>query len=297
MRVFFIFLFVFRLACCQQPQSFSDPPVFLGAHLPAAVGTDFESRLALGVKKSYLFEESMLQQQLYFETPTKSDRWGWGVQSYFEQASFDKYQKLGAVLSYRIPLNTRTNLYLGSQLNAKSLFWQAQRIRNIETPDPLLVNETVYWVTFDTSLLVRVRDYYGGFSLSNWNLSNARKAYTVDSKLLRYKVLLGGVFESLPKHKLHGIVGMEKEASEYSYWTRIQWEAPSGILLGVDVRIPFQWQGQFAFPLSDHWKLGFYYGRYSNRLNQRFLGVNIQYGWSPNFANDRPVESLDYEID
>ena len=34
-----------------------------------------------------------------------------------------------------------------------------------------------------------------------------------------------------------------------------------------------------------------------NRLNQRFLGVNIQYGWSPNFANDRPVESLDYEID
>jgi hypothetical protein len=92
-------------------------------------------------------------------------------------------------------------------------------------------------------------------------------------------------------------VGMEKEASEYSYWTRIQWEAPSGILLGVDVRIPFQWQGQFAFPLSDHWKLGFYYGRYSNRLNQRFLGVNIQYGWSPNFANDRPVESLDYEID
>ena len=70
-----------------------------------------------------------------------------------------------------------------------------------------------------------------------------------------------------------------------------------GFCWGVDVRIPFQWQGQFAFPMTDHWKLGFYYGRYSNRLNQRFLGVNIQCGWSPNFANDRPVESLDYEID
>jgi hypothetical protein len=105
-----------RLSTIELDRSFTAP-------IPVAVETDFESRLALGVKKSCLFEESMLQQQLYFETPTKSDRWGWGVQSYFKQASFEKYQKLGAVLSYRIPLNTRTNLYLGSQLNAKSLFW------------------------------------------------------------------------------------------------------------------------------------------------------------------------------
>ena len=54
-----------RLSTIERDRSFTAP-------IPVAVETDFESRLALGVKKSCLFEESMLQQQLYFETPTKS---------------------------------------------------------------------------------------------------------------------------------------------------------------------------------------------------------------------------------
>ncbi|MGB0657196.1 MAG: hypothetical protein ACPGLR_05245, partial [Flavobacteriaceae bacterium] len=62
-----------------------------------------------------------------------------------------------------------------------------------------------------------------GFSLSNWNLSDARETYTLDSSLLQYKVLFGGVFELLSKHRFHGVLGMEKEDSKYSYWTRLQW--------------------------------------------------------------------------
>ena len=89
---------------------------------------------------------------------------------------------------------------------------------------------------------------------------------------------------------------MEKEDSKYSYWTRLQWEAPSGILLAMDGGFPWQWQGQFAFPLSNHWKFGFNYGRYSNRLNQRFLGMALLYAWIPIFRKDYPVESLDYKF-
>ncbi|MGB1807221.1 MAG: hypothetical protein ACPHL7_08230, partial [Flavobacteriaceae bacterium] len=106
----------------------------------------------------------------------------------------------------------------------------------------------------------------------------------------------GGVFELLSKHRFHGVLGMEKEDSKYSYWTRLQWEAPSGILLAMDGGFPWQWQGQFAFPLSNHWKFGFNYGRYSNRLNQRFLGMALQYAWIPIFRKDYPVESLDYKF-
>ncbi|MGB1170865.1 MAG: type IX secretion system membrane protein PorP/SprF [Flavobacteriaceae bacterium] len=296
MRVLFLFLFIFRLAYSQHPQLFFDASAFLGTHIPAAVGIHSESHLALMLTHRFLFEESVLHQQLYFDTPTKSDRWGWGMQLFLHQGSIEKYQKLGGVLSYRIPLDTQTNLYLCSQLNTKSLLWQTERIRNIEIPDPLLASETVFWATFDTSLLLRIRDFYGGFSLSNWNLSDARETYTLDSSLLQYKVLFGGVFELLSKHRFHGVLGMEKEDSKYSYWTRLQWEAPSGILLAMDGGFPWQWQGQFAFPLSNHWKFGFNYGRYSNRLNQRFLGMALQYAWIPIFRKDYPVESLDYKF-
>ena len=92
------------------------------------------------------------------------------------------------------------------------------------------------------------------------------------------------------------IAAVIKEKQTVRYFTSVFVETIHGTRMVFNVAFPFQWRIHLAQKIRNQVSVGVVYGNVHKPWVQNTLGVTLQYQWIPNFSQDKPVESLQYEV-
>ena len=288
-----ILFFSFQVSS-QEPLLYHNSAVFLGRQFPAATGKKEASQLMLSHNSTTFFETQRQRTQLYFDTPTQSDRWGWGATLLIEKGVYEKLQRVGWALSHRLPLSEDSDLYLGSSVSFKYLSFITHTMNFVQRPDPLLETENSGLWRFNTGFLYQLQDYYAAFSMDNWGIRMQPLATHLGDSSSAYWMLFG-YENSRSQNYFQTQLGSVFSKQSPRFFHRTIFGLQQGSRVGIHWGIPWYWQLQWIQSFRQNWEFSVHYGNAPSQLHKKTVGISLLYLLQRDFVPQKPVESIDYK--